>query len=173
MLSMEIGRQIKARRTSMKISQQRLCEHARVSRAVLSRLENEGASPVQTDVVERLCASLGAVVRITVGDNEPRSPAGRVEERLRHQLRQEELRQRHLRVALDLVANRRKASTKIRRALQQVDLWEARRSCSPQYIERWRKALSHDVKGVAEAMTSFGEWENAMFQNTPWSFLWT
>ena len=172
MLSIDFGRQIKARRADSGLGQEALCKRAGVSRAVLSRLENERGSPVQTDVLDRLLEALGTVAHVQVGEQEtPRS--GRVEERLRQQLRQEALRQRHLRVALDLLADPRGARARIRRALEQVSLWESRRSCSPRYIERWRMALNHDAKGVAVAMTSFGDWENAMFQNTPWSFLWT
>jgi hypothetical protein len=74
---------------------------------------------------------------------------------------------------LDLCANPGKSGPKIRRALRQVDLWQQSRSCSRTYIERWRKVLSLDPRGIAMAMTSFGEWENAMYQNSPWSFLWT
>jgi transcriptional regulator with XRE-family HTH domain len=169
MLSSQIGRHIKSRRRDLRLSQEALCAKAGVSRAVLSKLENERASAVQTDVIDRLLAALDA--KVTVNFGEPAS--SRVEERLRHRLRQEEQRQRHLRVALELCADPDSAGPKIRRALRQVDLWERRKSCSPRYIKGWRRALSHDPRGVALAMASFGDWENAMYQNTPWSFPWT
>lgn len=169
MLSREIGRHIKARRRALDIGQEALCAKARVSRAVLSKLESERGEPVQTDVIDRLLAGLGATMTVSLD-----APASlKAEERLRHRLRQEEQRQRHLRLALELCADPRKARSKIRRALRQVDLWEERKSCSPRYIEGWRKALSLHPREVAVAMTSFGEWENAMYQNTPWSFLWS
>ena len=170
MISKEFGRHIKARRNGLGLSQTALCAAAGVSRAVLSRLENEHGRPVQTDVIDRLLEGLDTQASVALGGA---SRPGRAEERLRQQLRQEELRQRHLRVALDLCTNVRAAAAKIRRARQQVELWEERRSCSPPYIERWRKALAGDARQVALAMTTFGEWENAMYQNTPWSFMWT
>jgi putative PEP-CTERM system TPR-repeat lipoprotein len=37
----------------------------------------------------------------------------------------------------------------------------------------YRKALGGEPREVALAIASFGDWENAMFQNSPWSFLWT
>jgi transcriptional regulator with XRE-family HTH domain len=169
MLSSELGRHIKGRRTALGLAQDALCEKAKVSRTVLSKLENQRGEPVQTDVIDRLLASLDA--RVTVSLGEP--TAGQAEERLRQRLHQEELRQRHLRVALDLCANPGAAAGKVRRALEQVALWERRKACSPRYIQGWRKALAHDPRGVALAMTSFGDWENAMYQNSPWSYLWT
>jgi len=167
-LSAEIGRHIRSRRHALGIGQEALCAGAGVSRAVLSKLESQRGEPVQTDVIDRLLAALDAKASVSLG--EPQHT--RAGERLRNRLRQEEQRQRHLRVALDLCANPKAAAPKIRRALRQVGLWEQRKSCSPHYIEGWRKALSLDPRGVALAMTSFGEWENAMYQNSPWSFLW-
>lgn len=171
MLSSQIGRQIKSRRAALRIAQEALCAKAQVSRAVLSKLENQRGEPVQTDVIDRLLDALDAEVTVTLG--EPEVVGGKAEARLRNRLLQEDLRQRHLRLALDLCANPESAGPRIARALQQVDLWERRKSCSPRYIERWRKALSPDPRGVALAMTSFGDWENAMYQNSPWSFMWT
>jgi transcriptional regulator with XRE-family HTH domain len=170
MLSSQIGREIKSRRAALQIGQEALCAKARVSRAVLSKLENQRGEPVQTDVIDRLLAGLDAKVTVSLGES---AASSRAEERLRNRLRHEELRQHHLRVALDLCANQADATPKIARALRQVDLWEQRKACSPRYIEGWRKALSLDPRGVALAMTSFGDWENAMYQNSPWSFLWT
>jgi len=169
MLSSQIGRHIKSRRSALRMGQEALCAKAQVSRAVLSKLESERGQPVQTDVIDRLLAGLDAKMTVSLG--EPAS--SKVEERLRHRLRQEEQRQRHLRLALDLCANPESAAQKIQRARRQVALWEQRKSCSPQYIEGWRKVLSLDPRGMALAMASFGDWENAMYQNSPWSFLWT
>lgn len=169
MLSRQVGREIRNRRAALKIGQEALCAKARVSRSVLSKLENQRGDPVQTDVIDRLLAGLDATLTVRLGD----AANGQAEERLRQRLRQEELRQRHLRLALDLCAHPRDARPRIRRALRQVDLWAERKSCSPPYIEGWRKALAGSPRDVALAMTSFGDWENAMFQNSPWSFLWT
>jgi transcriptional regulator with XRE-family HTH domain len=169
MLASQIGRHIKNRRAALGMGQVALCAKSGVSRAVLSKLENERGEPVQTDVIDRLLAGLDAKATVILGE----LATTQAEERLRHRLRQEELRQRHLRLALDLCADPENAAPKVQRALRQVDLWEQRKSCSPQYIEGWRKALSLDPRSVALAMTSFGDWENAMYQNSPWSFMWT
>ena len=168
MLSNEIGRYIKERRRALELGQEALCKKARVSRTVLSKLESQRGAPVQTDVVDRLCAALDAKPTLTLG----KQPATRAEMRLRHRLRQEELRQRHLRLALALCTNPRAAASTIERAREQVDLWERRKSCNVRYIKGWRKALSLNPKGLALAMTSFGDWEDAMYQNSPWSFMW-
>jgi transcriptional regulator with XRE-family HTH domain len=146
MLSRRLGRHIKSRRRALQMTQGDLCARAQVSRGVLSKLESERGDPVQTDVIERLLAALG--VSVTVGPGETAS--GKALERLRHRQREQERRERRVRLALDLCTNPGKAGRKI----------------------RWRKALSLDPRGVALAMTSFGEWENAMYQNSPWSFLW-
>ncbi len=168
MLSRDLGRELKARRSELGIAQERLCREAKVSRAVLSRLESQRGEPVQTDVVDRLLGALGAKVTIRLED-----AAGPSEERLRHRLRQAELRERHLRLALDLAGDPSLGRALVARARDRVDLWERNRTCSPDYVRRWRKTLSGAPGEVARAMASFGEWENAMFQNTPWSFAWT
>jgi transcriptional regulator with XRE-family HTH domain len=169
MISREMGRRIKQQRSALGLAQRALCEKAEVSRAVLSKLESGRGEPVQTDVLDRLLAALGA-------DSQPVTAGwqgSRMEERLRQRLHEQQLRERHLRLAIELCANPKEARSSIRRALEQVDLWEQRKSCSPRYIERWRQALSGNARGVAIAMSSFGEWENAMFQNSPWSFVWS
>lgn len=170
MISKQIGRHIKERRAAMGLGQQDLCEKANVSRTVLSKLESERGAPVQTDVLDRLAAGLSA--KVIVSFSEPQIE--KTEARLQHRIRQGELRQRHLRLALDLCAHPNQARPRIKRARQQVDLWEQKKSCSHRYIDGWRKALSLPApRDVALAMTSFGDWEDAMFQNSPWSFSWT
>jgi len=170
MLAAQIGRQIKERRVSLGLSQQALARRAKVSRTVLSGLESARGAPVQSDKLERLAAGLDAKLVVNLGN--ARSEKALV--RLQRHLALAKLRERHLRLALDLSARPHEAPAKIRRALQQVDLWEDRKSCSPRYIDGWRQALHHsEPVEVATAMTSFGEWEDAMFQNSPWSFLWS
>ena len=172
MLASDAGRRIKTLRAELGIPQRELCRRASVSRAVLSRLENQQISAVQTDTIERLLEALGHTAKLAPG-NEEVSASSRSEERLRHRLRQEALRHGHLRLALDLcMGPPTAAKADIRRALDQVQTWKTRKSCSPQYIVRWTKALDGDPKTVARAITSFGDWENAMFQNTPWAFKW-
>ena len=169
MFSAPIGRQIKARRIALSLSQEALARMAGVSRTVLSGLESERGNPVQSDKLERLAAGLNAKLVVGLGDFQ----AEKAHARLEHRLGLAKLRERHLRLALDLCLRPQEAPAKIRRALEQVDLWEKRKSCSARDIESWREALSHaEPSEVASAMASFGEWEDAMFQNSPWSFLW-
>ena len=82
-------------------------------------------------------------------------------------------RSRHLRPAVALAIDALAAEPLIARARERVELWRTRRSCSPRYIEAWAQALNQPPAGVALAMTSFGEWEDAMFQNSPWSWAWS
>ncbi|HRE14410.1 MAG TPA: helix-turn-helix transcriptional regulator [Usitatibacteraceae bacterium] len=169
MLARRLGQQIRDRRSSLGIGQEALCAKADVSRGVLSKLESGRGAPVQTDVIDRLAAGLGMKLTVNLGE----SASGRAEERLRQALRRAELRERHLRIALELCADPKRARADLRRALQQVDLWERKKSCSPSYIDGWRAALAGSPRQAALAMTSFGEWENAMYQNSPWSFRWS
>ena len=79
-------------------------------------------------------------------------------------------RSRHLRPAVALAIDALAAEPLSARARERVELWRTRRSCSPRHIEAWAQALNQPPAGVALAMTSFGEWEDAMFQNSPWSW---
>ena len=172
MLAMEAGLCIKALRGELGLAQRELSDRAGVSRAALSRLESGRMTAVQTDTIERLVVAMGRTARLVVGGDAP-TDSGRSEERLRQSLRLAAQRERHLRLALGLCADPRAAKADIRRAQEQVRLWKARKSCSPRYIERWNRALAGAPKDVARAMTSFDDWENAMFQNTPWAFKWS
>ena len=44
-------------------------------------------------------------------------------------------------------------------------------------VESFAEYLAEDVHGdpdwALEAMASLGEWEDALFQNSPWSWAWT
>jgi hypothetical protein len=69
-------------------------------------------------------------------------------------------------LAVDLATGR--ARGKIAQAKAQVELWRERKLCSEHYIEEWSRVLSLKPKEIAKAMMAFGEWEPAMFQNSPW-----
>ena len=56
------------------------------------------------------------------------------------------------------------------RALRVVDRWERDRLCSHHYITRWRRMLRGTVERVAQGLLDPGDWGDALFQNTPWSF---
>ena len=112
------------------------------------------------------------------------------EERARKGLKQEELaaraqvsravlsrlerqRVRHLRLAVELAQDGRAASALVARARKRVELWRANKSCSPFYIERWSSLLALPPRRIAREMSTLGEWENALFQNSPWSWAWS
>ncbi len=93
--------------------------------------------------------------------------------RLEHQLKLERQRIRHLRLAAELSADPKKARQKIAHARLMVELWARNKTCSPLYIRRWTELLALPPRVLARRMASFGDWEDALFQNTPWSAEWT
>jgi len=58
----------------------------------------------------------------------------------------------------------------VRRALEVVDRWEAERLCSRRDVTRWRRVLRGSLPQVAGRLLDPGDWGDALFQNSPWSF---
>ena len=143
---------------------------AKVSRTVLSRLEQGTAIAVQTDVLDRVLAALGASPRVV--DASARDDARRLA-RLEHGQALERRRNRHYRLAIDLAADEKAARAMIARARERVDLWRGKGTCSPYYVDRCAHLLDLPPRPLAKAMTSLGDWEDAMFPNSPWSWAWT
>lgn len=168
MLSTDFGAQIRNERLAKGWTQAALARAAKVSRTVLSRLEQGKPSPVQTDVLDRLFAALEVIPELPAG---PALEARRLA-RFQHQVKLEEQRSRHLRLALALAGDRVAARRLIGKAKSVVELWRRNRTCDPLYIKRWSALLALPPAKLAKAMAAFGEWENAMFQNTPWSWAW-
>ena len=169
MLAADFGTLIRKERLDKGWTQAGLARAAKVSRTVLSRLEQSKPQPVQTDVLDRLFAALGAT---------PRLPADSAMEarriaRLEHRGRLELQRNRHLRLALRLAGDRRSGRRLIARARSVVKLWRRERTCSPLYIKRWSALLAMAPGKLAGSMASLGAWEDALFQNTPWSWAWS
>ena len=169
MLSAQFGSLVKARRARKGLTQAELARVARVSRTVLSRLECGNANAVQTDVLDRLLKALDFDPRIVDG---PDPGEARKQARRDQQARLELQRDRHLRLAIHLAAGGKAARPMIERALARVELWRRKRTCSPLYIKRWSKILALPPGKMASAMASLGEWEDALFQNSPWSWAW-
>ena len=119
---------------------------------------------MQTDVLDRLFHALGSTPRLTGDAQDARRQA-----RLEQGYRLERNRSRHLQLALELLTDAPAARQRISTAKARVALWREKRSCSPYYIERWSEVLALPPHRLAKAMGSFGEWEAAMFQNSPWS----
>lgn len=169
MLSADFGAVIRKERMAKHLSQSELASRANVSRTTLSRLEQGRPRPVQTDVLDRIFQALDCK------PNLPAEPAReeRLRARLEQQMRLEKQRNRHLHLAIRLAGNPQDARELIRRARDVVSLWRSRKTCSPFYIERWSKLLSLPPAKLAQKLAGLGEWENALFQNTPWSWAWS
>jgi len=168
MLATQFGELIKNHRVARHLKQEELARLAGVSRTTLSRLEQGKAPHVQTDVIDRILDSLAIVTRIGVD-----LPAQeRVVARLEQQSRLLAQRERHMRLMLELASDPEAAAGKIARARDMVVLWRQNRTCSAFYIDQWQALLALPVAGMAQAMLALGEWEDALFQNSPWSWAW-
>lgn len=165
----EIAPTLKNRRQALGLSQAELALRADVSRTTLSRLESGADAPVQTDVLERVLQALD--LHPSLSWSTPADDARR-RARLEEQLRRADLREKHLRLALDLASRGAEMKARIAAARAQVALWERNRTCSPFYIRRWGAILRLPAKQMAAAIAAQGEWSDAMFQNSPWSGAW-
>jgi transcriptional regulator with XRE-family HTH domain len=169
-LAEQYGKLIKDQRVRKGLKQEELAEAARVSRAVLSRLEQCKPQPVQTDTIERLLNALE--VEPQVLDRSVRDDARKLA-RLDRERKLEQQRTRHLRLAIELADDEQAARAMVAKARERVDLWRRKQSCSPFYIERWSEILALPPRKITKAMASLGEWEDALFQNSPWSWAWS
>lgn len=150
------------------MKQEDLANKAQVSRAVLSKIELGKPKAVQSDTLDRLLDALELSPQIGQSSRDmPRKMA-----RLEQQLRRGERRERHLRLAVDLAHDEAGAAAKVAKARHRVELWRSNQSCSLFYIDRWSELLKLPPRKMAKAMSSLGAWEDAMFQNSPWSWAW-
>lgn len=164
MLAQLAGEMVRGHRVAKGLSQAQLARNAGVSRTVLSRLEQGKARAVQTDILDRLFEALGVkpmVLSAAASDDRKRA-------RMEQQHRLDQARSRHLRLALDLANDGRATVPLISKARERVDLWRQEQICSAYYIDRWARVLDLPPRGIAKEMASFGDWEDAMFQNSPW-----
>ena len=169
MLALQFGSLIRKERLAKGLKQADLASAARVSRTILSRLEQGKPRPVQTDVLDRILQALDVKPRLAADSMiEDRQLA-----RLEHQAKLERRRNRHLRLAVELTSNPRHARDLIAKARSVTELWRRNKTCSPLYIKRWSALLALTPGQLAGQMASLGDWEDALFQNTPWSWAWT
>lgn len=169
MLSVEFGGLIRNERTAKGMTQVELARVAKVSRTILSRLEQGKPRPVQTDVLDRILHVLKftpQIAAVSALDDRRRA-------RMEHQARLDQQRSRHLRLAVDLASNPAGARRLIAKAKDRVELWRRNKTCSPFYIKRWSAMLALPPAQLARRMASLGEWEDALFMNSPWSWAWT
>lgn len=164
MLVEQYGQIIKEARLRKGWRQEDLARKARVSRAVLSRLETGKAKPVQSDTLERLLATLGVHPQLDITGGQ----MSRRVVRLEQEMRLRDRRERHLRLATTLAGSGPAAAELIARARQRVELWRRDRTCSSFYIDRWSEILALPPPEIARTLSSLGEWEDALLQNSPW-----
>lgn len=171
MIAEQFGALIRAARQKQGRTQQALAREARVARAVLSRLEQGRPMAVQSDTLDRLLAALAIEPHLSAAGG--RDDARRLA-RLEQELRLRQQRERHLRLAHELgEASPATAARMIARARGRVALWRAQGTCSPYYIERWSRLLALPPRRLARAMLALGDWQDALFQNSPWSWAWS
>ncbi len=169
MLAEQFGNLVRDQRALKGLKQKDLARSAHVSRSVVSRLEQGNASAVQTDILDRIFAVLE--VSPTMVDRASPDDA-RKQARLEQEKKLEQRRSRHLRLAIDLADDEQAAEGMTAKARERVELWHRKGSCSPYYVERWSQLLDLPPRKMAKAMASLGEWEDALFQNSPWSWAW-
>ncbi len=170
MLTELYGKLIREQRARKGLRQEELAVRAGVSRAVLSQLEQGKRRVVQSNTVERLLHALDVDPRALVGTDreDPRRVA-----RLEHEGKLDRQRVRHLRVAVELAAGGPQAAAMMAEARKRVELWHDKKVCSPFYIKRWSRLLALPPRKLAREMAALGEWEDALFQNSPWSRAWS
>ena len=136
-------------RLEQSLSQAALAARSGTSRVTIARLETGSARDVRVGTISRISAALGLeVAAVPTG-------AEAVLERLLTRERE---------------SSRREASALVRKARAVVDRWERERLCSRHYISRWRAMLAGPVDRVARSLLEPGDWRDALFQNTPWTF---
>ena len=169
MFAQQAGNIVRDQRIQKGLTQEELARSAGVSRRLVSHLEQGKAPNVQANSLDRLFKALE--VKPQVIDRAGSDPA-RIQARLEHQVRLQEQRDRHLRLAIDLADDEQAAPAMIAKAQERVALWKEKGSCSPFYIDRWSQMLGLPPRKIAKAMASLGDWEGALFQNSPWSWAW-
>jgi transcriptional regulator with XRE-family HTH domain len=161
--------QLRRARRARAMSQAALAERSGTSRVTVARLEGRAAQDVRLGTVHSVCEALGLELATL-----PVGALASFEARLaRATVREQQLERRlaHARLAARLLASRpERAKALVRRARAIVDRWERDGLCSEHYISRWRALLSGPVGRVAAGLLDPGDWADALFQNTPWSF---
>jgi transcriptional regulator with XRE-family HTH domain len=165
---MALRRQLREARRARGLSQEALAAAGRTSRVTIARLESGNTGDARLGTLERVCGVLGLDLSAA-----PRGAQAAAETRLareQERVRRLERRVAHAALAARLLADQRAARPLIEQARAVVDRWEREHLCSRHYIERWRRRLSGSVDRVAGALVRNDDWQDALFQNTPWSF---
>ena len=137
------------------------------SRVTVARLEWAGRD-VRLGTITSICGALGLEVAAVPAGGEPALETLLARER--EKTRRLERRLAHAALAARLLAARSKARPLVRVARAAVDRWEREGLCSRHYVVRWRAMLAGPVERVARALLDAGDWQDALFQNTPFTF---
>ena len=165
----DVREQLRSARRRQGMSQATLAARSGASRVTIARLESGAARDVRAATIDRLCTALGLEIAVMPAGGQPAFETQFARERER--ARRAERRLAHAVLAARLLsAPRAEAIALIRRARAVVDRWERERLCSRHYVLRWRALLSGRVERVAASLLGPGEWGDALFQNTPWTF---
>jgi transcriptional regulator with XRE-family HTH domain len=161
--------QVRAARRQKALSQAALAARSGTSRVTIARVEAGSGQDFRVGTISRLCEALG--LELTA---EPRGALLSLETRLlreRERASRLDRRRRHAVLAARLLAAPRpEAAALVKRARSFVDRWERERLCSRHYVSRWRGMLAGPVTRVAQSLLDPGEWADALFQNSPWTF---
>ncbi len=161
--------QLRRERRRQSLSQAALAARSGTSRVTIARLEAGSARDVRVGTLARVAEALGLEVAAVPLGGEP--VLERLLAREQEKVRRGQRRLTHARLAVRLVtARRQEAMALVATARATVDRWERERLCSRHYISRWRAMLEGPVEEVARSLLDPGEWADALFQNTPWTF---
>jgi transcriptional regulator with XRE-family HTH domain len=160
---------LRAARRHKGLSQAALAMRSGVSRVTIARVETGAAQDFRIGTLSRLCEALDLEIAAQPRGASPALP--KLLAREQERARRLERRGRHAALAARLLALPKPAAQSlVRRARQVVDRWERERLCSQHYVSRWRALLAGPRERVARSLLDPGEWADALFQNSPWTF---
>jgi len=161
--------QIRRARREQSLTQHALARRSGVSRVTIARLETGSARDVRAGTVERVCEALGLEAAAVPAGAPP--ALERALAREKETVRRLERRLAHAELAARLLAAPpAEARGLVAQARAVVDRWERERLCSRHYTSRWKRMLAGPRERVARSLLEPGEWRDALFQTTPWSF---
>ena len=164
-----LAEQVRGARRGKGLSQGALAGLSGVSRVTIARVEGGSLQDFRLGTLVRLCGALGLELGALPREAGSALPVLLARERARAE--RLDRRRRHAVLAARLLASRRpQAAALVRRARAAVDRWERDELCSRHYILRWRRMLAGRPEQAAVSLVDPGEWADALFQNSPWSF---
>ena len=164
-----VGSSLRAFREAKRMSQDAVAKAAGIGRSTLVHLEN--GADVRLAKIAAVASTLGVSLCAMAEPAAPAAPAALVARLLaRAQMNERNLKLQnaHLRLALDLILEKPAACAALADARNMVELWSRARTCSPFYIDAWRKILQGPAMDVGKALAQMdSQWESALMQNSP------